>query len=226
MKWSKDGKVCFDPVNHTYKLGETYLKSVSGLIKKYKKPFDSDRIATAYALKHDLDKDEVLASWEKERQESANNGTGVHRIFEDYILTGELKEDTAQFPKEKQAIEFIKDFFKTGRLIPIETELICYNEKLATQIDCISKNKKGEHFILDWKTNKRIDHISYKDQRMISPFTKYPDCNFYHYSLQVKLHKILCKEYDIKQSFIVHLLDYGYQVLETADIVVPEYIIK
>ncbi len=56
MKYSKDGKVCFDPIKHTYSLNGKRLQGVTSFINKYKIPFDSEKIATAYAFKHGLDK--------------------------------------------------------------------------------------------------------------------------------------------------------------------------
>lgn len=224
MKYSKDGLVTFNKEHHTYRLGDKYLQSITGLISKFKNPFDSEKIATAYALKHGLDKNELLIKWENEGKISRDHGTAVHGVFENYIINNEIVL-TGEWDKENVAEKFINEVFKTERLIPVETELIVYNDSIATQVDCIAKNKEGDHFILDWKTNKKIETCGY-GKFMLPPFELYPDASFYHYSLQLTLNKILCKEYDIKKAFIVHILDDDYNFIEAEQITIPESILN
>lgn len=224
MKYSKDGKVCFNPDKHTYTLGDRLLTGVTTLISRYKNKFDADLIATNYALKHGLDKEELLAKWKKEGEISCENGTAVHQVFETYILSGKI-QTTGNYEKEQQAVKFINDFFLTNRLTPVEAELIVYNEYIASQIDCIAKNSLNQYFILDWKTNKKIESNGY-NKFMLTPFHLYPDACFYHYSLQVCLYKKLCKEYNIKDLFIVHINSYGYEIIKAENILLPDYVLN
>jgi ATP-dependent exoDNAse (exonuclease V) beta subunit len=211
MKYSKDGRVSFDKETHSYLLGEKRLTGVTSFISKYKQPFDSVLIATKYAKKHGLNVDEVLAKWKQEGETSTKNGTSCHDLIEHFVLTGEIKPNGIS-DKEKVAVKIIEELFLTKRLTPVEVELIVYNDVLASQIDCIAKNEKGEHFILDWKTNKKIDTFAY-NKFMLPPFDHLPDCNFYHYSLQLSLYKQMCKEYDIKDCFIIHLDNEDYNII-------------
>lgn len=220
MKYSKDGIVCFDPETHTYKKGNTYLQGVTGLIERYKNPFDHERMATNYAAKHGLNKDEVLKNWNEEGQRSRDHGTAVHQFLEHYFLTGELVYPGIS-PKESVAKKFIDDYFVTGRLQIIEVEMIVYNDSLATQIDCVAKNPSGEYFILDWKTNKKISDNGY-NKKMLPPFNRYPDASFFHYSLQMSLCRMLCKEYPIKDAYLVHLKEDTYDILSTELIHIPD----
>ncbi len=216
MKYSKDGLVCFDPSNHTYKKGDQYLQGVTGYIDKFKTPFDSDLIATRYAAKHGLNKDQVLSEWASEGERSRVHGTAVHKIIEGYILTGEIVLSGVS-EKELVAKKFIEDYFLTGRLTPVESEMVVYNDILASQIDCIAKNEKDKYFILDWKTNKKISDIGY-GKFMAHPYNRYPDCSFYHYSLQLSIYKKLCKEYPIEEAFIVHFKDSKAEILSIEQI--------
>lgn len=224
MKYSKDGKVYFNELTHIYMLDEKKLKGVTGLISQFKQPFESEKIATAYAFKHGLKKEDVLAEWKLKGDKATNDGSAVHKIIEDYILKGSLS-DGMSYPKEETAIQFIKDYFKTGKLIPVEVEMIVYNENLATQIDCIARNSKNEYFILDWKTNSKIEAYSYQGRKMFTPFDEYMDCSLIHYSIQVELCRILCKEYKIKQCFIVHLKDDSYEIIPAQKINIPKSIL-
>lgn len=223
MKYSKDGRVCFNAENHTYKLGDKYLQGVTGLIEKFKNPFNSDEVATKYAAKHGLDKDELLADWAAKGLKSRNDGTIVHKMIEEYILTGELSIPGVS-KKESAAVLFIEEYFKSGKLVPVEAEMIVHNDHVATQIDVVAKNRLGEYFILDWKTNSTISDNGY-GKKMLPPFGRYPDATFYHYSLQLNFCKSLCREYPIKDAFIVHLKDEGFEIMNIENMTIPENVL-
>ena len=226
LKYSKDGKVSFNPLNHAYRRvsDNKYLHSITKTVNKYKIPFDAEATATRYAAKHGLDKTELLATWQNEGDISRENGHAVHAVIENYILKGEIVT-TGLYEKEVPAVQFIKHYFESGKLIPVETEMIVYNDSLAGQIDCIAKSPNGEHYIFDWKTCKKITDNSY-NRYMHPPFQCCPDANFFHYSLQLGFYKELCKEYDIAGSYIVHLDSPGYKIIKAANIEIPDYVLQ
>lgn len=217
IKYSKDHKVKFDFSTHTYWNGEKKLQGVTRFISQYKNKFDVEKIATAYAKKHGLNKDELLIKWQVEGELSRVNGTAIHSFFEHYFLTGELLY--IDNLKLQSATSFVNDYFVTKTLIPVEAEMIVYNNDLASQVDCIVKNKSGEYFILDWKTCKSISDNGY-NKFMLAPFENYPDANFYHYSLQMTLYKKMCKEYKIKDAYIIHLGNDIYNIIKPENILV------
>lgn len=222
MKYSKDGVVCFDPVKHTYHNGSKYLQGVTGLIERFKTPFNEEEVATKYAAKHGLDKDQLLKEWKEKGKKSRDDGTAVHQMIESYITTGSYSFTGA--PKEASADLFIKQYFKSGKLIPVEAEMIVYNDHIATQIDCIARNPQGDHFILDWKTNSKVSDNGY-GKFMKRPFHRYPDASFFHYSLQLTLNKLLCKEYQIKDAFIVHLKERDFEIMNIETMRVPQEVL-
>jgi len=216
-KISKDGEVVFNEEDHTYYLGDKQLMSVTKFIERYKREFKKNEIARNYAKKRGLDMQDVLDEWQSKGDIAREMGTSIHKIFENYHLLDVIKGEGV-YPKEQPAIQFIEDFFVSGRLTPIEVEYIVHNDTYAGQVDCIAVNKKGEHFILDWKTNNKIDKESYGNRKMKLKFYNYPDCNFYHYSIQQAMYRLLCVEYDIKECFIVHIGEEAYSVLPTEKI--------
>ena len=219
MKYSKDKRVSFEESTHTYTLdGNKKLTSITQYISKFKPFFDKDKISKQYAKKHGLEQSEVLKEWERKADESCIMGTYVHNIFEDFIEGKERTEiDVINYPKSKIALNVIEDLFVSQRLIPVETELIVYTDEYAGQIDCIAKNEKDEHFILDWKTNSEIKESNHW-QSMKGKFNVYDDCNFNHYSIQLRAYQQMCKEYQIKDCFIVHIKDDDYDIIPARDI--------
>lgn len=223
-KASKDGKVIFNPINHTYVKDGKILQGVTGLISKFKNPFDKELQAGKYAAKNGLIKEDVLFEWDVKGKVSRNQGTVIHKIFEDYINTGKISIQNL-YTKEIQAVNFIKEFFETGRLIPVETEMIVYNDFIASQIDFIAKTPQGDYFIFDPKTNKGIEKNSY-GKMMLPPFNHIPDASFYHYSIQTSIYKKLCTDYKIKKCFIVHIDDSKFTIINPETINIPNEILN
>lgn len=206
----------FHEDSHSYFLGEKRLTSITKYISKFKAPFDKERISLAYAKKHNLTQNEVLDTWAKKGKDACDMGNYVHSVFEEYILNKKII-DCSKYEKCRVALSFISDYFESENLIPVETELIVYNENYAGQIDCIAKNKKGEHFIFDWKTNSEIKMGNHW-QSMSGDYRVYDDCSYNHYSIQLRAYQKLCKEYDIKNCYIVHLEDEKYNIIEAREI--------
>ena len=212
IKYSKDGMCIYDSETHTYKIGSRKLQGVTGFISKYKNKFDAELVAENYVKKNGGDVKDLLAKWKLEGEISCTNGTNVHTIFETYITTGEVI--LTGTPKELVAEKFIKDYFLTGKLMAVECEIVVYNEKvgLASQIDCVVKSDAGKYYILDWKTNKRIESNSY-NKFMLDPFGHIPDSNYYHYSMQLGIYKRLC-DYEIDGLYIVHIGTDNYDIIK------------
>lgn len=223
MKFSKDGIVKFDSSNHTYWRGTEQLCGVTSFISKYKEEFDMDSQAERFALKNGLDKDTLIKEWTEKGQTARDEGTAIHKVFEDYIQHGETRFETGNM-KQFIATKFIWDYFKSGRLTPVECEMVVYGEKLASMIDCIARNEKGEHFIFDWKSSKEVSKNGY-GKRMFEPFKEYDDCNFIHYSIQVSIYRQLCREYDIKDAFIVHISSQDYEIIQAKNILTPKHLL-
>lgn len=227
-KLSADGRALFNSGNHTYTLdGKTNLTSVTTFISRFKNKFDSDYHANRIAIREGKTKEIVLKEWKDKADLSCSVGTYIHSIVENYILTGEIKTNSSiATPKELIIIKFINDYFVTGRLIPVLTEHIAYNNLIAGQIDLICKNKVGDFFILDFKTNKSIDEYSY-GKLMLPPFNYLNDANFYHYSLQLSIYRELLlqmKTHRISDCFLVHIQDDGYKFIKCDNIEVSKAI--
>lgn len=230
IKYSKDKRIAFTTHDHVYidtKTGKR-LTSVTQLVSKYKSPFDKDKISKAYAKKHKMAQEEVLELWAEKADTAATMGTYLHKMFEDYIIDGIVPEPSGLYLKEETVKSFIEDLFIPNRLYPMETELIVYNDNYAGQIDCIAMDNQNRFYILDWKSNKKIDYAN-RWQTMLPPYDLYEDVNLFHYSLQLKIYKELCKEYDITDCYIVHIgePEEGYSIIPiNNEIPLPPEIIK
>ena len=232
MKYSKNKKVSFDPKTHSYFLKDQRLTSVTTIINKFKNEFDSDFWSKKIALKENTTQEVILKKWKEKAFKSTEIGTAIHKIFEDYtnskycFTNGRLdfeynklkSEFMADFNLKKEvALQFINDFFITERLIPIESEFIVYNDFLAGQIDMVCKDQEGNFYIVDFKTNEKIDTYSY-GKKMKGVFSHLDDSNYFHYCLQLSIYKKMLKEYEINKTFLVHITAEKYNFIECHDV--------
>jgi len=232
MKYSKNKKVSFDSGTHSYFLKNKKLTSVTTLINKFKNEFDSDFWSKKIAKKENTTQQIILKKWKDKAFKSTEIGTAIHKIFEDYtnqnycVTNGKLEfeynklnsEFMEDFNLKKEiSLKFINDFFITKRLIPVESEFIVYNDFLAGQLDMICKDKDGNFYILDFKTNEKIDTFSY-GKTMKGIFSHLDDASYFHYCLQLSIYKRMLKQYDIKKIFLVHITTENYFFIECENI--------
>ncbi len=210
LKYSKDGRVCFDADKHVYMLDQYQLMGVTSWVGLHKNKFNNYEGARKESIKTGESILSILKRWKDKADSSILQGNAVHKVFEDFIIEGKA-QTSIEFPKTLVAAKFIQEVFKSKRLTPVAAEYIVYNEQqgLATMIDCICKHPSGHYVQLDWKSNESITRQNY-GKYMLEPYNILPDCTYYHYSMQVAKAAQLCVDYDIKESFIVHIKNEDY----------------
>ncbi len=86
-----------------------------------------------------------------------------------------------------------------SRMIPFRTEWLVFNEriKVAGSIDMLYMKKDGTYAIYDWKRAKEIK-MENRYQSGLGPVMHLPDTNYWHYSLQLNVYRMILKEkYDM-----------------------------
>lgn len=181
--------------------------SVTTLIGQYEQPFDEDKVATFKAKKDGIPKQDILDMWHFDRDFACVKGTWTHYRNEmlwrkgikvDYDKEAVIKEFGYDailpvWPKLKKICDKFYDKFKDN-LIPLGLEQIVGSRDydIAGAIDFLAYSKKLDAIIiLDYKTNKEIKKEAYKNAKMLYPLNKIPDCNYYHYCLQLAVYKCL-----------------------------------
>lgn len=180
--------------------------SVTGLVNSYENYFDEEGAAGLKSLKTGIPKDEILEKWHFNRDFSCIKGTHIH-AYNEYLW----KNKKYEYDKESVIKELgfdalsniwgnlksISDKFYEkykDNLIPVGLEQtigsVYYD--VAGTIDFLAYSKKLDALIIiDYKTNKEIKANSFNDVKMLPPLDDIPDCNYYHYSLQLAIYKVL-----------------------------------
>ena len=183
-------KIKFDEASHTYTHKDTKKPfiSVTTLLGKYKQPFDRDGHSKRVAKREGVSQELVLEMWEEEKNRACKRGTDIHKILENYINFGEVKDSYGWLCKSyDKAVERSVDSFKT-----ILCENLLYDEDsaIAGTADLIFEHK-NEFTVGDFKTNKRFRFSSLYSERLKDPISHLHNCEFNLYGLQLSLYAYL-----------------------------------
>lgn len=144
----------------------------------------------------------VLQSWDKKKNDATTLGTFFHDTMEDITRKQFDFNHTWEYTD-------LKGFLNPGKEYP---EVLIYNDKykIAGQTDRVVCNRDGSLTIRDYKTNKKIEMVSYYNRKekeyavLKSPLEHIMDCNFYHYILQLSTYAWMLEQfgYKIKDLYI------------------------
>ena len=211
----RDSRIRFDEGPHIYYLDNKALSiSVTGFIHKFFNDFDADAVIPKLINNPKKERyygrtiDDVKKEWKDIADKASSMGTKMHLAIELYYNNElHLRPDVQNWfagSKEKSLfMTFHNECVKDKPLVPYRTEWSVFSEKynLAGQIDMAYMNTKTHTIELyDWKRSKKIEKTN-RWQSGKGPVSHLPDCNFWHYSLQLNVYKyILETEYDLKVS--------------------------
>ena len=239
----RDKNILFQEIGHKYTIIDdphSKYTSVTTWNHSHFPKFDSDDIIKKmmkgkfWKKGHKywgLTVEQIKDLWEKNRNNAAGAGTGIHyeiecfmnhpelphnythkELFEDNVkqfLDGSINTNTiSETPEWGYFLNFIQDF---PELKPYRTEWMIYDEdvKLSGSIDMVYENQDGTLSIYDWKRSANITKINAWNKYAIPHcISQFPDSNFWHYALQLNTYKtILERKYGkkIKDLYLVRL---------------------
>lgn len=184
-------EIHFDPGPHKYLLDGEALTSVTTLIKQWFPVFDAEVAAKRKAEREGGNYLDLIAQWDKKRDEAAAFGSKTHLMAEMILRHGETAADEIPTDaRDKKYLAAVKEALRRIALAydVIETEKIVFSPDLmvAGTIDLLLRHREtGEFVIADWKTNREIKFEGYKEEKGKGPCAHLAHCNFNHYSLQV-----------------------------------------
>ena len=209
-----DESIKLNKETHSYSLKNDMnisFISVTTYIDYFFEKFDAEKVAKKLIAKYPKYENQTVESLLAQWDESARYGTIVHDEIENWI-----KNNVE--PKELKSLNG-KNWlhaYQTKSDIEVMSEVIIFSKELqiAGTVDILAKdNKTGEYVIIDWKTSKKINKVSYKHKTGIHDVSKnILDCNFSHYSLQLSLYRYILEEYynlKVRNQVIAHLKDDG-----------------
>jgi hypothetical protein len=208
----RDSDIEFFDEGHIYDVkGDRTYTSSTTFIHGFFGEFDADKVIqnmrrSARGMKPEyqgLTDDEIKAMWEANRDNAARLGTKMHECIE-YHYNG--------WPPPLEAGEALPDEFTRlfaayearvkradRQWTPYRTEWCVYDDehKLTGSVDMLYQadpNDDSKLVIVDWKRSKGLKYTSFNETGK-GPLCMLPDCNFWHYSLQLNLYRWMLQKH-------------------------------
>jgi len=195
--------IVFDEKSHTYTNTETNNRyiSVTTLLGKYKKPFDSASHSKRVAEREGVTQEFVLESWKETTRIATDKGTKIHNMMEQFVKFGETVESYNYLFKSYTKV--VENTIGEYRKIHSEKLLSLDEYKVAGTSDLIYE-RKDDFIVADFKTNKKYRFNTDFNDYMLSPIEHLSYCEFNSYALQLSLYAYMFeKEIGKKCSKIV-----------------------
>lgn len=213
----RDAHIFFDEEPHTYYIsGKSDYVSCTTFIHQFFEDFNADKIVHDMTSNMDtftsggkhyekygslyvdgMTRDElkrkILQSWDVNRIQAATLGTNLHRNIELFYNKEPVFDNSKEF-KYFLSFNIIES---ASDMVPYRTEWLIYDEscKICGSIDMIYYNPKTkEYHMVDWKRSKEIKTDSFRGKMGLEPLVNVPDCNYFHYALQLNLYRYILEE--------------------------------
>ena len=204
----RDKHVHFDEPTHIYTVkGQTagYI-SVTKFLHEFFPHFDAE--ATIRKMMRSpnwpnskwfgMTAEQIKAAWEANGKEASGAGTAMHLAIEQFLngaahlIPDEILE-TAEW-------KYFQNFWNEHGhdLVPYRTEWEVWSEeyRLTGSIDMIFYRKSDNSYVVyDWKRSKQIKTNNEFGGSGFYPLDHLPDCNYWHYTLQLNVYRWFLETY-------------------------------
>lgn len=197
----KSGRVEYSEYSgRLMELDVPYL-SVTTFLKWFEPFVDWDQKARDYARKHNMKLDKVLKLWRDKGEEGRMRGSKHHYRREEEMARGELKNVVGEYNSERVSRVIEEDGVKEDRVLELERGYI-YVEKLlwledykiSGMADIIRVDDLGYVHVMDYKTDKSLEHKSWslsnrgRPNSCYYPIKHIDYCSMNKYALQLSLY--------------------------------------
>lgn len=192
-----DNFVTLHHESHTYTDGNgcKYM-SVSKFLDRFCKPFDRENISRMSGAKRGISQQEILAEWDKTKDDAIDHGNRIHNALESYEKTTFiLPEDQDLKPMILSVATEYSHYYR------IYQEQVLYNSQIyvagtSDKILVCTSHPSSVIDIDDYKTNlsKGIQYKNKTNQYMLHCLSHLQDCNFNKYALQLSFYAWLLQQ--------------------------------
>lgn len=191
----RDEAITFNEEEHIYTVHGKELISVTTLITKFFKEFDTDFWAKKKADERGVTPDVIKAEWAEKSKRARSKGTEMHAMIENYYKGGSILD----VPEDVRPL--FSHFAAQYQLEPYRTEWPIYDEGfgVAGTLDFLEL-KDGVFTLYDWKRSEKLiwrgevekdNHFGIKG---IGPFANIDDTTYWHYVLQLSTYRYLLEK--------------------------------
>lgn len=205
-------RVTFVEGTHSYLVDNrpTGSFSVTQLLKKFKKPFEKEKIAARVAKRENIPVDVLLHQWQSKNLYSTTIGSILHKYIENYYCNKRTKIDISYqdlATEYKQQIlsnlpllikQFHNFYHDHTNLLCVKNEVVLGDvddTKVCGMSDMLCYNVQTDSLeILDFKTNKKMKETS-SYGTLLFPFDDMTEGELNEYTIQLNTYKFFIEKY-------------------------------
>lgn len=219
-----------DDAGKDYKPVRIEYTSGTRFVHMFMPPFDPDGTITANcARKRGVSVEQIKFEWKQKSAESCEMGTRVHATCEDFFYNRACRFQPLtekEFKLMDAGITAARHIRSKFNILGVEQLVGDERIELAGSIDLLAFDpKENTYWILDWKTNAKIDfdNTFRTGQFMFPPIDTLKNCNAVHYGLQLSTYEFILKfggyvpRNAAVRRAIIHLTEQGPQFYELPD---------
>ena len=197
----KEDRITFAEAGHVYTVdGQRVPRSVTSLVHSFANEFDAARTVDAMGVPEE-DRASLLQQWKLNGKVQRVRGQLLHFHAESLLNGCEIEEPHS--PEFRQASAVYREFIMALGLQPFRTEICIFHcgLRVAGSVDLLCCDPSDSSLvIIDWKRSKEI-RTDTVFRSMRPPLQHIPDCNYWHYALQLNMYRyILESEYGFRVS--------------------------
>ena len=209
----RDNLMHFDEPTHIYtvKGSSEGIVSITKFLHEFFPHFDADAVIKNMMKSkkwpdskwYGMSPQAIKDAWNANGRQASEAGTDMHLGIE-MVMNG-AEDVVPDSTKESIEWKYFWNYWNKDCLIwePWRTEWEIWDEdlKLAGSVDMIYRNRiNGTFAVYDWKRSKEIK-MENTFQSGFGPVSHLPDCNYWHYTLQLNMYRwMLEKHYGIVVS--------------------------
>lgn len=147
VQWSEFHHICLDMAGNKLLGGSSYAKEVAG-------GGSFDTIAKNYAIKHGLEKQQVLDFWNSIMLVAGSYGTTIHKAMEHYAKYEPIVGHELALPRQTHAKEAVEKFLEVADMKNCEIEPLITDIKMGMSgwVDLLRFTGDKTVWIEDYKT--------------------------------------------------------------------------
>jgi hypothetical protein len=213
----RDAHISFDEPTHKYYVNGSCEGNISctGFVHEFFGHFDPKEIITkmkrnptkwAQSKYYGKTDEEIIKEWSDNGKTASEAGTAMHLAIEQFLHGSpeQIKPEVKDTPEWRYFMKFWADCGDdlepyrsewevfTDSLTPVEGER---KIKLCGSIDMVFRRKSdGKFVIYDWKRSKEIKAEN-PFGNGLAPLEHLPDCNYWHYTMQLNVYKWMLEKY-------------------------------
>lgn len=206
-KHPRDEYITFDEPTHTYYINgsSSGVISCTKFIHDFFPHFDPD-VTIAKMMKskkwessvwYGKSAEEIKKAWNDSGKEASTKGTAMHLAIEQFLHGSSEEIDPSNYDtvEWKYFMNFWRDM--ENDLVPYRSEWEVWMREylLCGSIDMVFFSKKLNGYVIyDWKRSKKIT-TSNNFANGFGPVSHLPDCNYWHYTLQLNIYKYFLEKF-------------------------------